>query len=164
MPRHGTAADRRRDPRASTAAPTASAGRASAALAKLRGHAWQAALFPSGRGFGYIAYPPRDDGKDTYNEGYLFDGDGDLIPARVVEAPWLRTLTPKGEDVSCVLETEDGRTVDASRARRRCRRFMVMPPEVGGGLQLQQAIVRYTLGRRDRQRHARALDAARDHG
>ena len=52
--------------------------------AKLRGHAWQAALFPSGRAFGYIAYPPRDDGKDTYNEGYVFDGDGALIPARVV--------------------------------------------------------------------------------
>src|SRR5262245_35733982 len=65
--------------------------------AKLRGHAWQAALFPSGRAFGYIAYPPRDDGKDTYNEGYVFEGDGALIPARVVQAPWLRTLTPTGE-------------------------------------------------------------------
>ena len=43
--------------------------------AKLRGHAWQACLLPSGRAFGYIAYPPRDDGKDTYNEGYLFEGD-----------------------------------------------------------------------------------------
>ena len=53
--------------------------------AKLRGHAWQAALFPSGRGFGYIAYPPRDDGKETYNEGYIFEGDGPLIPARVLE-------------------------------------------------------------------------------
>ena len=112
-------------------------------LAKFRGHAWQAALFPSGRGFGYIAYPPRDDGKDTYNEGYLFDGDGDLIPARVVQAPWLETLTPKGEDVSCVLETEDGRTqrIDGETA---VSSFMVMPPEVGGGMQLQQAIVRYT--------------------
>jgi len=112
--------------------------------AKLRGHAWQASLFPSGRGFGYIAYPPRDDGKDTYNEGYLFDGDGSLIPARVVQAPWLRTLTSKGEDVSCVLETEDGRTVTI-QGETAVSTFMVMPPDVGGGLQLQQAIARYTL-------------------
>ncbi len=111
--------------------------------AKLRGHAWQAALFPSGRAFGYIAYPPRDDGKDTYNEGYVFDGDGALIPARVMQAPWLQTLTPKGEDVSCVLETEDGRTVGIG-AQTAVSTFMVMPPDVGGGLQLQQAIARYT--------------------
>ncbi len=72
------------------------------------GHCWQSALFPSGRAFGYIAYPPRPDGRPTFNEGYLFDGDGDLIPARVVEAPWLRRLQPLGEDVSVVLETAGG--------------------------------------------------------
>ena len=74
------------------------------------GHCWQSALFPSGRGFGYIAYPPRADGAPTFNEGYLFDGDGPLIPARVVEAPWLTKLQPTGEDVSVVLETSRGRT------------------------------------------------------
>jgi hypothetical protein len=111
--------------------------------AKLRGHAWQAALFPSGRAFGYIAYPPRDDGKDTYNEGYVFDGDGALIPARAVQAPWLQTPTPKGEDVACVLETEGGRTVSIG-GQTAVSTFMVMPPDVGGGLQLQQAITRYT--------------------
>lgn len=76
------------------------------------GHCWQSALFPSGKAFGYNAYPPRDDGKPTYNEGFVFlgekDGDGDLIPARVVKAPWLSKLTPYGDDVSCVLETERG--------------------------------------------------------
>src|SRR5258705_1714214 len=72
------------------------------------GHCWQSALFVSGRAFGYIAYPPRPDGQPTFNEGYLFDGDGDLIPPRVVEAPWLTTLQPLGEDVSVVLETADG--------------------------------------------------------
>jgi hypothetical protein len=111
--------------------------------AKLRGHAWQAGLFPSGRAFGYIAYPPRDDGRDTYNEGYIFEGDGPLIPARVVDAPWLRGLTAKGEDVSCVLETEKGENVRIG-ATTALSTFMVMPPEVGGGLQLQQAIVQYT--------------------
>ncbi len=72
------------------------------------GHCWQSALFGSGRAFGYIAYPPRPDGKPTFNEGYLFEGDGELIPARVVEAPWLRRLAPRGEDVSVVLETANG--------------------------------------------------------
>jgi hypothetical protein len=72
------------------------------------GHCWQSALFPSGRAFGYIAYPPRPDGQPTFNEGYLFDGDGDLIPARVVEAPWLTKLQSLGEDVSVVLETVAG--------------------------------------------------------
>lgn len=72
------------------------------------GHCWQSALFPSGRAFGYIAYPPRPDGEPSFNEGYLFSGDGDLIPARVVSAPWLRTLVPVGEDVSVVFETADG--------------------------------------------------------
>ena len=84
------------------------------------GHCWQSALFPSGRAFGYIAYPPRPDGQPTFNEGYLYRGDGELIPARVVEAPWLTRLQPLGEDVSVVLETADGTT--ASRARRCCRR------------------------------------------
>jgi hypothetical protein len=110
-------------------------------LAKFRGHAWQAALFPSGRGFAYIAYPPRTDGRDTYNEGYVFDGDGALIPARVREAPWLTALVPSGDDVSCVLETTEGRV--RIEGRTAASTFMVMPPEVGGGMQLQQAIVRY---------------------
>jgi len=46
----------------------------------LLGHAWQSALFPSGKAFGYIAYPPRPDGQPTFNEGYIFTGNGDLIP------------------------------------------------------------------------------------
>ena len=74
------------------------------------GHCWQATAFPSGRAFGYIAYPPRDDGQPTYNEGYIFTGDGGLIPAKVVEAPWLHDLQFSGEDVSCVLESALGRT------------------------------------------------------
>ncbi|MBY0289705.1 MAG: hypothetical protein K2X52_21585 [Mycobacteriaceae bacterium] len=72
------------------------------------GHCWQSALFPGGRAFGYIAYPQRPDGDPAFNEGYLFDGDGELIPARAVQAPWLTRLEPKGEDVSVVLETERG--------------------------------------------------------
>ncbi|MBW2942767.1 hypothetical protein [Zhongshania aquimaris] len=72
------------------------------------GHCWQSALFPSGRAFGYNAYPPREDGKPTYNEGFIYLGHGELIPARVIKAPWLSKLSPNGDDVSCVLETANG--------------------------------------------------------
>jgi hypothetical protein len=111
-------------------------------LATFRGHVWQASLFPSGRGFGYIAYPPRRDGKDTYNEGYVFRGVGELVPARVLDAPWLGSLQPAGQDVSCVIEPVSGKTVAVS-GNTTASTFMVMPPEVGGGMQLQQALVRY---------------------
>jgi hypothetical protein len=78
-------------------------------LAEFRGHCWQSALFPSGRAFGYIAYPPHPDGRPTFNEGYVFEGDGELVPARVVEAPWLTDLRrPLGQDVPVVLETDRG--------------------------------------------------------
>lgn len=75
-------------------------------IAEFWGHAWQSALFPSGKAFGYIAYPPPPDGHETYNEGYLFTGDDELIPAKVVEAPWLTKLATNGQDVSVVLESK----------------------------------------------------------
>lgn len=106
------------------------------------GHCWQSALFPSGKAFGYIAYPPRDDGKPTYNEGYIFTGDGELIPARVIKAPWLRTLTANGDDVSLQLETAqgivniEGETFVSTFAMGRPE----MPPDFPV---LQQAGVRY---------------------
>jgi hypothetical protein len=109
--------------------------------AKLWGHAWQAAIFPSGRGFAYITYPPRDDGKATYNEGHVFLGDGELVPARAIDPPWLQSLAPNGQDVSFALETDRG-TFEIS-GETVVSTFMVMPKELAGGLQLQQAIVRY---------------------
>ena len=105
------------------------------------GHCWQSALFPSGRGFGYIAYPPRPDGSPSYNEGYIFEGDGKLIPARVVQAPWLRKLQ-KDQDVTLVLETPrgqvtiEGETILGTFAMGRPE----MPPDFPV---LQQAGARY---------------------
>ena len=76
------------------------------------GHAWQSAVFPSGKAFGYIAYPPRTADEEPYNEGFIYSpGDAALTPARVVSAPWLRELIERDEDVSLVLETEDGQQV-----------------------------------------------------
>ena len=119
-------------------------------LAAFRGHVWQSTVFPSGRAFGLCVYPPRDDGKATFNEGFLFEGDGALIPARVVDAPWLQTLAAKGQDVSVTLETEDGRT-ETIQGETALSTFHVMNAAAGaagmvGDFRLQQAVVRYTWG------------------
>ena len=79
-------------------------------LEEFFGHCWQSAVFPSGKAFGYIAYPGYKTGAEyDYNEGFVYLGEGELIPARAVKSPWLKDFTYSGEDVSCVMETEDGR-------------------------------------------------------
>jgi hypothetical protein len=72
------------------------------------GHCWMSALFPSGRAFGVNVFPPRADGQPSFNEGFVFDGDGPLKPARAVQIPWMRRLLTGGESVPLVLQTEDG--------------------------------------------------------
>jgi hypothetical protein len=108
-------------------------------LAAFRGHAWQSALFPSGRAFGYITYPDRTDGKATLNEGYVFEGDGELVPARVVQAPWLDELQASGQDVTVVLETADAtHTIEGETV---LSTFMVLGPLEG--FRLHQAVTRF---------------------
>jgi len=70
------------------------------------GHCWPSALFPSGRAFGALAFPERQ-GQPTYNEAFVYTG-GQMLPASLVEAPWLKRLQPNGEDVSFTLRTADG--------------------------------------------------------
>lgn len=71
------------------------------------GHCWPSALFPSGKGFGGLAFPERPDGEPTYNEAYIFDGE-QRTAAVLVDAPWLRRLQPNDEDVAVTLRTADG--------------------------------------------------------
>jgi hypothetical protein len=52
-------------------------------------------------------------------------------------------LTLNGGDVSCVLEAQNGDSVTIG-AESVMSTSMVLPTQVGGGLQLEQAIVRYT--------------------
>ena len=80
-------------------------------MAAFRGHCWQSAIFPDGRGFGYIAYPlrPGESEKDRYNLGYLYQG-GKMYPARAKNIAFLRKIMPRGDDVSVELETELGVT------------------------------------------------------
>ena len=103
-------------------------------LAGFRGHCWQSALFPDGRAFGYITYPPRDDGSPSYNEGYIYQ-DGKMFPARVAQVPWLRRIVGQGDDVSLELTSELGRTRIAGRSA--LSTFRVGNPDIGG-LNLQQ--------------------------
>lgn len=71
------------------------------------GHCWPSALFPSGRGFGGLAFPQGPSGQPPYNEAYVFDGER-MIPAVMVDPPWLRRLQPAGDDVSVTLRTAEG--------------------------------------------------------
>jgi hypothetical protein len=77
-------------------------------MATATGHCQHSALFPSGRAFGAIAFAPRRDGTQSFNEGFVFLGDGKLIPARVVRAPWMTHLVANGDDLSLLLETQLG--------------------------------------------------------
>lgn len=75
-------------------------------LEGFRGHCWQAAVFPDGRAFAFIAYPPGEDGS-TYNEGYVFQ-DGRMVPAVATKIPWLDSMIAEGEDMSLELTSELG--------------------------------------------------------
>jgi hypothetical protein len=77
-------------------------------LDAFRGHCWQAAVFPDGRAFGYIAYPPAEDGS-TYNEGYIWQ-DGKWYAATATKIPWLSSLVPSGQDNSLELQSALGTT------------------------------------------------------
>ena len=108
-------------------------------LAGFRGHCWQSAVFPDGRAFGFIAYPPRADGV-AYNDGYIYQ-NGRMYRARAVKIPWLRRIVGQGDDASLALESElgviriDGVTTPST--------FRVGNPDIGG-LNLQQGGVKYS--------------------
>lgn len=108
-------------------------------LVGFRGHCWQSAVFPDGRAFGYIAYPPREDGV-ALNEGYIFQ-DGKMYPARAVKIPWLRRIVAEGDDASLELESELG--ITRIKGVTALSTFRVGNPDIGG-LNLQQTGVRYT--------------------
>lgn len=105
------------------------------------GHCWASALFPSGQGFGVLAFPDRP-GAGAFNEGFILDG-GSLVPATIVDAPWLRHQTPSGEDVSFTLRTAGGQISVSGET--------MLAASLPGGLSpefppaLHQACVRYRV-------------------
>jgi hypothetical protein len=108
-------------------------------LGGFRGHCWQSAVFPDGRAFGYIAYPPSGDGTAPYNEGYIFQ-HGRMYAARAAEPPWLRRIVARDDDVGVELVSELGRT--RIEGATTLSTFRVGNPDIGG-LNLQQSGVRY---------------------
>ncbi|MET0238366.1 MAG: hypothetical protein ABW184_00580 [Sphingobium sp.] len=109
-------------------------------LAGFRGHTWQSAVFPDGRAFGSLAYPPREDGSDGHNDAYLFQ-DGRFYPAKLVEIPWLRRIVSEGDDVSLVLESALGITRIGGVTSPST--FRVGNPDIGG-LNLHQGGALYS--------------------
>ncbi len=108
-------------------------------LGGFRGHCWQSALFPDGRAFGYIAYPPHEDGTESYNEGYLYQ-DGIMYPARAAKIPWLRDIVGEGDDVTLELKSELG--ITRIEGVSLLSTFRIGNPDIGG-LNLSQGGARY---------------------
>lgn len=105
----------------------------------LRGHCWQAALFPDGRAFGFEARPVHDDGFEPWNEGFIYI-DGRMYRAVVANPKWLGEVTPQGQDVSFELHSELGETrIVGTTELTTCR---VATTELWG-LNLQQGGARY---------------------
>jgi hypothetical protein len=106
------------------------------------GHCWHSALFPSGRSFGFIHYHPRPDGSRKFCEGWIID-DGRVLPAQVLDTPWLSRLQPSGERLSFTLRTSRGdahiegeTSMSVFFPLRQVRAGVTFPP-------LQQGITRY---------------------
>lgn len=108
-------------------------------MGAFRGHCWQSAVFPDGRAFGVITYPPREDGT-TYNNGYIWQ-DGQWHVARSVKTPFLRNIMPEGDDVSLELESDLG--ITRIEGRTTLATFHIGNPGVNG-MNNQQGGVRYT--------------------
>jgi hypothetical protein len=99
------------------------------------GHCWLSAVFPDGRAFGCLAYPPRSGSSQySYNDAVIYQ-NGRLIRARILKAPFLRRIVGEGDDVAVELESELGRTrIEGSTT---LSTFRIGNPDIGG-LNLQQ--------------------------
>lgn len=105
------------------------------------GHCWLAALFPDGRAFAALVYPPREGQTEySYNDAVIYK-DGRMITARVVQAPMLRRIVKDGDDASIVLESELGTT--RIKGVTALSTFRVGSPELKG-LSIQQGGALFT--------------------
>jgi hypothetical protein len=73
-------------------------------MAQFAGHSWQTVLFPSGKGFGFQRHF-LPDGTISFDEGFILDADGALIPVNLVDVPPMRNSF-SGEKHRTVLEHE----------------------------------------------------------
>jgi hypothetical protein len=106
----------------------------------LRGHAWQAVVFPDGRAAGYEARPVHDDGQEPWNEGFVYQ-NGKMYAAKATKVPWLTQLLERGDDVSFELDSALGTSrLDGVTA---CTTFQVAKGHLWG-LALSQSGARYS--------------------
>ena len=73
----------------------------------LRGHAWQAVVFPDGTAVGYEARPVHDDGNEPWNEAFVYK-NGRMYHGKATKVPWLTRAVAKDDDVSFEVQTELG--------------------------------------------------------
>jgi hypothetical protein len=105
------------------------------------GHCWLSALFPDGRAFGCLAYPPLSNSSEySYNDAVIYQ-HGRLYRARILKAPFLRRIVAEGDDVSVELESELG--VTRIYGVTALSTFRIGNPDMGG-LNLQQGGALFT--------------------
>jgi prepilin-type processing-associated H-X9-DG protein len=105
------------------------------------GHCWLSALFPDGRAFGCLAYPPVAGKTEySYNDAIIYQG-GRMIPARILKAPFLRRIVERGDDASVELESELG--ITRIKGVTALSTFRIGNPDMGG-LNLQQGGALFT--------------------
>jgi prepilin-type processing-associated H-X9-DG protein len=105
------------------------------------GHCWLSALFPDGRAFGCLAYPPLAGKTEySYNDAIIYQ-DGRMIPARILKAPLLRRIVERGDDASVELESELG--ITRIKGVTALSTFRIGNPDMGG-LNLQQGGALFT--------------------
>ncbi|MGE0385684.1 MAG: hypothetical protein AB7Q97_13210 [Gammaproteobacteria bacterium] len=79
---------------------------ATPSAARMLGHVWAAAIFPSGAGFAFQSYPMAD-GAILWSEAVIVRS-GRLVPVTVVKAPWLSNYWLQGEPIEIRLKDADG--------------------------------------------------------
>jgi hypothetical protein len=107
-------------------------------LVDFPGHCWFSAVFPDGRAFGSLVYPPRKgqtEGDFSYNDACLYQ-DGKLVPAKVIRSTFLRRIVPEGDGIELELESEFGRTLITGTTA--LSTFRIGNPDMGGSLNMQQ--------------------------
>jgi hypothetical protein len=72
--------------------------------AGFRGHVWQTAVFPSGKAFGLLAFPPAPGGGPHVSEAFYFDGRT-MHAAEIDSLHWLTEARPGPQEVGLRLRT-----------------------------------------------------------
>ena len=105
------------------------------------GHVWHSAFFPSGRAFGFIHYYPRPDGSPKFCEGWAIEEDGKMVPAEILDRPWLQSSQVHDDTFSFVIRTAKGESrVEA------CSHASVFAPERETGLGATFPILQQGIG------------------